>query len=145
MSNTKIRVGQKLVIGGKNISSSKVIASNSIKSNKPLTHLVKNGETLSHISDRYNVYIKDIKRWNNLSSNTIKVGQKVKVYTTSVPASNSKSSGVQTVYYVVQKGDTLWDIARIYEGVSVNDIIKENNITNSRKLNPGTKLKIPVI
>lgn len=142
LSNSKIWVGQKLIVGGRTVSSSKIIANNSTTTKKIITHQVKSGETLSHISDKYNVYIKDIKRWNNLSSNTIKVGQKIKIYTAST--SNAGSGRVQAVYYVVQKGDTLWDIAQIYDGVSVNDIIKENNITNSKKLNPGTKLKIPV-
>ena len=46
--------------------------------------------------------------------------------------------------YVVQKGDTLWDIARMYTGVSVSTIKKLNNL-KSNNLKPGSKLIIPKI
>jgi membrane-bound lytic murein transglycosylase D len=45
------------------------------------------------------------------------------------------------IYYTVKKGDTLWDIAQQYKGVSVDDIKKLNNLGNS-KLQVGQKLKI---
>jgi LysM repeat protein len=135
LSNSKINVGQKLVVRSTNVSG--------ISKSTFITHKVKYGETLSHIADRYRVYIKDIKRWNNLKSNTIKVGQNIKVY--SGKAETIQSAGDKLMrYYVVQKGDTIWEIAQMYEGVSVSDILKENNISNSKKLNPGTKLRIPV-
>ena len=46
------------------------------------------------------------------------------------------------VYHVVQPGDTLWSIAQRYDGISVDDLKKTNNIHNSKSLMPGTKLKI---
>lgn len=141
LSNSNIWTGQKLVVGGRTVSS----VSKSPKSQSSLiTHKVTSGETLSHISDRYNVYIKDIKQWNNLKSNTIKVGQKINVYAPRASIPRSQSGGDQKVYYVVQRGDTVWDIAQMYDGVSVSDILNENNISNSKKINPGTKLRIPV-
>jgi len=48
------------------------------------------------------------------------------------------------VYHVVQPGDTLWSIAKRYDGISVDDLKKTNNIHNSKSLKPGTKLKIKV-
>lgn len=50
----------------------------------------------------------------------------------------------QYVYHIVQPGDTLWSIAQRYEGITVDDIKKVNNIHNSKSLKPGTKLKIKV-
>ncbi|MBT8194980.1 MAG: LysM peptidoglycan-binding domain-containing protein [Bacteroidia bacterium] len=141
LSNSNIWTGQKLVVGGRSVSSS---SGGSKSKSSLITHKVRSGETLSHISDRYNVYIKDIKQWNNLRSNTIKVGQKIKVYAPKASIPKSQSGGDQKVYYVVQKGDTIWDIAQMYDGVSVSDILNENNISNSKRINPGTKLRIPV-
>jgi membrane-bound lytic murein transglycosylase D len=46
------------------------------------------------------------------------------------------------VYYTVKQGDTLWEIARDYPGVSENDIMKLNNLGYTDKIQPGQKLKI---
>jgi membrane-bound lytic murein transglycosylase D len=50
----------------------------------------------------------------------------------------------QYVYHVVQPGDTLWSISQRYNGISVDEIKRANNIYNSRSLKPGTRLKIKV-
>jgi D-alanyl-D-alanine carboxypeptidase (penicillin-binding protein 5/6) len=55
---------------------------------------------------------------------------------------NEKKSDVKFVYHLVQPGDTLWKIAQQYQGVTVAEIKKTNNITSSRNLKAGTKLKI---
>jgi len=46
------------------------------------------------------------------------------------------------VYYTVKQGDTLWEIARDYPGVSESDIMKLNNLNYTDKIQPGQKLKI---
>ncbi len=46
------------------------------------------------------------------------------------------------VYYTVKQGDTLWDIAKNYTGVSDTDIMKLNNLSYTDKIKPGQKLKI---
>jgi membrane-bound lytic murein transglycosylase D len=43
------------------------------------THTVKKGETLSSIARKYGCTVNDIKKWNGLKSNTVKVGQKLKI------------------------------------------------------------------
>ena len=42
-------------------------------------HTVKKGETLSSIANKYKCTVSDIKKWNNLKSNNVKVGQKLKI------------------------------------------------------------------
>ncbi len=44
-----------------------------------ITHTVQQGETLFRISQRYGVAVDDLKKWNNLPDNTIKIGQKLLV------------------------------------------------------------------
>ena len=63
-----------------------------------------------------------------------KVSAKVKV------AANKKSS---FIYHVVQPGDTLWNIAKRYDGVTV-EMIKDINNLHNANIKPGTRLKVIV-
>jgi membrane-bound lytic murein transglycosylase D len=63
---------------------------------------------------------------------------------TSAPAKNAKSlTDKKFVIHIVQPGDTLWNIARRYEGVTVEEIKGMNNLHNSH-LKVGTKLKLKI-
>jgi membrane-bound lytic murein transglycosylase D len=48
--------------------------------NEKTTHRVKSGETLGHIAGKYGVRVSEIKRWNGLSSDMIRIGQRLVVY-----------------------------------------------------------------
>jgi LysM repeat protein len=54
----------------------------------------------------------------------------------------TKKAKPEFVYHLVQKGDTLWNIAQRYEGATVEQIMKINSITNKNSLKPGTRLKL---
>lgn len=56
----------------------------------------------------------------------------------------SLASNQEVVYHMVQKGDTLWNIAQRYEGATVEQIMKINKIQSTKNLIPGTKLKVKV-
>jgi membrane-bound lytic murein transglycosylase D len=107
-------------------------------------HYVKSGETLGKIAKRYRCSITDLKEWNNLRSSTIYPGQKLYVYKPDTKSKSTVKKG-KYVYHIVQKGDTLWDIAKEYDGVTVDQIKKLNNIRNSHRLKPGQKIKIAVV
>lgn len=49
------------------------------KYRKTSTHIVKSGETLEKIADKYHVTIDEVKKWNDLKSSKIMVGQKLKI------------------------------------------------------------------
>jgi LysM repeat protein len=53
----------------------------------------------------------------------------------------AETSDANYIYYRVQRGDTLWDIAKKYSGVTTSDIKKLNNLSNDN-LVPGQTLKI---
>ena len=47
------------------------------------------------------------------------------------------------IYYTIRKGDTLWDVAQRYDGVTMDDLKSENSHLNFKKLKTGTKIRIP--
>ncbi len=113
----------------------------------PIIHGVKKGEYLGKIAKQYHTTIRRIKNWNNLSSTNLRIGQKLVIYVNPDSAPNSSQTAINhnskgETIYTVKSGDTLWDIARKYSGVSVAQIEQLNNITY-RDLKPGLTLKIP--
>ncbi len=112
-----------------------------------VTHRVKSGETLSHIALRYRVRVSDIQAWNGVRT-VIRPGQRLTIYTSNPPSRASSGSGVATttsggyVMYTVKKGDTLWDISRKFNGVSLNQIMSLNGLNKNSKIMPGKKIKI---
>ena len=98
------------------------------------TVTVRSGDTLSSIARRYNTTVNQLVAWNKLSNaNLIRVGQRLKVSekTTSPPL-------VQTVY-TVQRGDTLYAIAKKYN-TTVAQLIKLNGIKNANTIKTAQKL-----
>jgi membrane-bound lytic murein transglycosylase D len=65
------------------------------------------------------------------------------------PASNatvqSSDKTSNYVYYIVKEGDTLWDIAKLYPGITGEDICKWNNLSQNAMIMPGQKIKIKVM
>lgn len=111
-----------------------------------IRYRVKRGDYLGRIAERYGVGVSQIKNWNSMRSNTVKVGQNLIIYpkkssqdiASSAP-SQSSSSSERT--YTVRSGDSLWSISQKFPGVSVQNIKKWNDISGTN-LKPGTKLKI---
>lgn len=96
-------------------------------------YTVQRGDTLSRIARAMGVTASQLQTWNNLANpNRIYVGQSlcVKMVTT----------GSQT--YTVQRGDTLYSIARRH-GVSMAVLAQVNNITNYNRIYAGQVLRIP--
>lgn len=116
MSGTNIRVGQRLTVYVRNVES---IARISGVPEKEITGMTK--EALE---------AKKAEAEETLAKESEAVAE-------TAPVPQAKE-----IYYTVQRGDTLWDIAKKYEGVSPDEIKKWNNISAARNLKPGMKLKI---
>ncbi len=102
-------------------------------------HVVKRGDSLSKISARYNVTINALKRLNGLRSNTLYLGQKIKLPVGSVRGGSTQAA--KPTHHKVTRGDTLSEIAERY-GVSMSQLMRANNM-RSRTVRLGQKLKIP--
>ena len=141
-----------------------------------LVYVVKDGDNLGFISEWYNVGLSELRYWNNIYRNTIKVGQRLAIYvdpskaerysrvnamsfaekqklagnssvsvsTATVPSSLAITASADANYefYTVRYGDTIWDIARKFNGVSATDILMLNNISDASKIQVGQKLRI---
>lgn len=109
---------------------------------------VERGDTLSAIAARNGTTINRIKSMNNLSGNTIYVGQKLTVPGSgSTSGSGSSSSGTgsfsgATTTYTVQTGDTPSGIARRF-GITTTKLMSANNISDARRLYVGRELVVP--
>jgi membrane-bound lytic murein transglycosylase D len=116
---------------------------------KRIRYRVENGDYLGKIAYKYGVRVSDIKRWNGLKNNNLKIGQRLSIYPKRlrVPKTSkklvSKNRTKETpIIYIVKKGDSLWSIAKRFKKVSVNQIKEWNNIWSGNSIQPGKKLKI---
>lgn len=133
-----------------------------------IVYRVKSGDYLGRIASRYRCTVSQIKRWNNLKSNNIRIGQRLVIYRGGVSSSSAapQTSSAQTksttttqtkpeatktstavpkdanyTIYTVKDGESLYLIAKKYPGVSAQNIMDFNGIGSNIK--PGMKIKIP--
>ncbi len=136
------------------------------KGTTKLFYTIKSGDALGLIAGWYDVGVSELKAWNGLYSNRIRAGKKLVVYVPESKASyyekvntmsresKQRREGVSArgettevildpnyEYYTVQKGDNPWSIAQKFSDVSVDDILKLNNLKAS-SLKVGQKIKI---
>ena len=105
-------------------------------------YIVKKGDTLYSIARDNNLSVSELKQLNNLTSNTLNVGQRLKIKSdaTVSPIEPTQPSDTLNIY-TVKSGDSLYSIARKYN-VTVNDLMKYNNLT-SNLLSIGQQIRIP--
>lgn len=145
-----------------------VLASMTVEQIKK-THTVKSGEKINTIAKKYKCSVDEIRKWNNLSSNYLKTGQKLVIYTPASPAAtppaavkkdppkttvnyapkdpvkadnSNKSPATGTYkYYTVKKGDSLWSIAQA-NGTTVDELKRLNGYGAKVVLHVGDKIKV---
>ena len=97
---------------------------------------VKRGDTLYNIASKFNTTVDNLKNINNLTSNTLTIGQNLLV-----PIFEDNNAEEDYDIYTVQKGDSLWSISRKYD-MPVNELIEINKLTNLT-LKIGQQLLVP--
>lgn len=105
LSSSLLSIGQKLLIPKK-------------ESSSEFEYIVKAGDSLYSIANRYNTTVDEIKKLNNLNSNLLSIGQILKL-----PTQENNT-------YIVKSGDNLYSIANKYN-TTVDDIKKKNNLTSN--------------
>jgi membrane-bound lytic murein transglycosylase D len=142
-----------------------------VKGKTKLIYTVKDGDNLGFISEWYKVGLSDIRYWNNIYRNTIRVGQKLAIYvdpsksdhyskvnamtftekqqmTGKMAPSNNMMTAFQSqpdgdfITYTVRNGDTIWNIVKLFDNVSATDVLALNNISDPSKIKVGQILKI---
>ena len=150
-SNSRLSVGQKLIIPGK----APAAGEGGGGSTAGATYVVKSGDTLSSIARRVGTTSAALRHANNLTSDYVRVGQELRLPTegsaaamtpaaaepAAAPAAPTKKAD-GSVVHVVKAGETLGAIARKYQ-VKVSDLAIANNIADPKKIRPGQELVVP--
>jgi membrane-bound lytic murein transglycosylase D len=161
---------------------------------REITHVVKSGDNLGAIANKYRVSLNDLRAWNDFRKKTLQIGQRITVYVpgkplkskeallskpattqptlASQPAENNTTTttsqtAVETnatnaaspvinqtketaststdeyILYTVQRGDSLFTIAKKFPGITDAELKAFNNIRNVKGLYVGQQLKIP--
>ncbi len=107
------------------------------------TYTVRQGDSLSQIAKRHGVALNDLMAWNTLDSGLIRPGRQLTIWTQQIPLSQSKpirlSANGRTTH-TVQKGETLWGIARQFN-LSVESLKRWNDIDHAL-IKPGQVLVV---
>ena len=120
------------------------------------TYIVKKGDTLYSISRRYELTVAELRTANNLSENDVlQAGQKLTIPSADITNAAALSAvpekkgnvpvseiAKNAETYTVQKGDTLYSIARRYD-IKLYDLLSINNMANDAVIKVGQHIKVP--
>ena len=107
-----------------------------------IVYRVDRGDYLGRIAKAHNVHVFEIKEWNKLKSTKLDIGDKLVLYVKKGKHLSAEKKVLDKNEYTIQKGDTLWDIAKKHNGLSVWKIKALNNMENDN-LKPGTTIVLP--
>ena len=135
LTSTTLKQGQKLRLPIDTIELPN--ESESPTTNQPdiATYTVKSGDSLYSIANKYGLTVSELKNLNNLTTNTLTIGQVLKIKPTATTQPTS------TTTYTVKSGDTLYSIANKYN-TNITTLKNLNNLT-SNLLSIGQVIKVP--
>ncbi|MEZ7506147.1 LysM peptidoglycan-binding domain-containing protein [Flavobacterium sp. Arc2] len=152
LSSTTVQLGTSLKVAETNTDpKTELVAEAELKD---IEYTVQKGDNLGNIAKKFGTSLADLKEWNQLSDYNIVLG-KVLIVAKNEKAINTLQASVDSfkkkdntiastkmgIDYYVQKGDSLYSIAKKYPGITISDIKKWNDIRDG-KIKPGMKLKI---
>jgi len=117
------------------------------KSETKTRYTVRSGDYLGKIARKFGVRVSQLKQWNGLRSNNLRIGQRLTIYprngstakTTKTKKATNTAVSSNAKTYTVKSGDSLWSISQKFPGVSVQNIRDWNDISGNN-LKPGMKL-----
>lgn len=129
-TDSVIRIGQTLRYPTNPLADTKL----DLRVQKPANYTVTSGDSLWSIARTHNLSVDDLVAWNNLSkTDAIKPGQRLLV--------TQKATASRASNYSVQKGDSLYTIARKFD-VALSDLLDWNNLAKTSVLQPGQELRV---
>lgn len=137
----KVQIGSTLLVkgaGSEDISHTQAKSEMELvplPSTRRITYRVRKGDTIGTIAKRFGMKTADVRRVNRLKSNTIRVGQRLKLEVRDVQRRKIRARN-----YTVRAGDTLYSIAKKFN-VSVSHL-RDTNGLDDLQLKPGQKLRI---
>lgn len=109
---------------------------------------VRSGDFLGKIAEKFGVRVSEIKRWNGLRSNNLRIGQRLTIFSrnskavaSAKPQPKQKPIPPGAKTHTVQSGDSLWTISQKYSGISV-DNLKDWNGISGKNLKVGAKIML---
>lgn len=131
--------GNETLVGKGKVSGAQAVAPNRPAVNNATTYVVKRGDTLSEIADRYGVTVAQLREWNQMGADSkLLAGSRLKIVAPTNVAP-TKPTPVRNEVYVVQRGDTLSGIADKH-GLKLSQLTNYNNLSVNSNIVPGQKL-----
>lgn len=103
-------------------------------------HLVVTGDSLYSIARKYGLSINEIRRLNALTSDTIQLGEKIRVQEKEKEVNDEPSIDPDIEFHQVQAGESLYSIARVHQ-LSIKQIKELNNL-ESDNINVGQLIRV---
>ncbi len=130
-----LSVGQVLNVPQSRGAATSTLARNTRSPAQRSSYKVRAGDNLSKIAAQHKVSVANLKRWNNLSSNTVKIGQNL-----TLVANTTATKGSAASFYKVRPGDSLYAIAKRHK-VTLKQL-QNWNPKASNSLKPGQTLAL---
>ena len=155
LRNNTIRAGSHLMIPvatkplsdyGLSADARRTKKQNRQRSGTRVDYVVRSGDSFWSIGQKYGVGTRNLAAWNGMAPrDTLSVGQKLVIWTENAPVTNTTSRDGMTrkVRYTVRNGDSLYLIASRFR-VTINDLVRWNNIDKNKILRPGQRLTMYV-
>ncbi|WP_221030975.1 LysM peptidoglycan-binding domain-containing protein [Actomonas aquatica] len=155
-ADSMLRLGQVLVIPGQQPAPTPVTTAASADETSSKSYTIQSGDTLGRIARRHGVTVAELKAFNNLRSDLVRVGDTLSIpesttaanspavsaNTTATAPASTATVPAGTYKHVVKPGESLTVIARRY-GVKVGDVIVANMIRDPSLIRAGQELVIP--
>ncbi|MCL7746724.1 LysM peptidoglycan-binding domain-containing protein [Halalkalibacter alkaliphilus] len=136
LTSDMIFVGQVLTINGTSTPSNSQATSTT-------AYTVVAGDTLFLIANRFNTTVNALRQANNLTSDTIRVGQVLTIPSAGGTPSNNQAVTKTETTHTVRSGDTMWGISLQY-GIPFNELLSFNNMSDRSTLSVGQTIRVPV-
>ncbi len=108
-------------------------------------YIVKSGDNLGSIANKYSTSVSIIKQVNSLTSSKLRINKKLLIpiaLALNSSRSKAKTRSSRHKIHKINNGDTVWDIAKKHK-ITVRQILAYNGLSKNSTLRVGAALKIP--